>query len=78
MYDKTEFHILNGDFALELWKKSRSGANLVWKETCLEDPLPQTDDLHIFRSARAEYLATFAELETLSAEKLYRHFAEKG
>ena len=73
MYDKTEFHILNGDFALELWKKSRSGANLVWKETYIEGPLPQTDDLHIFRSARAEYLATFAELENLSAEKLYRH-----
>ena len=73
MFDNAEFHILNGDFALTLWEKSRSGEHLVWKETYIEGPLPQTDDLHSFRSARAEYLATFAELENISTEKLYRH-----
>ena len=51
MFGKTEFHILNGDFALALWKKFRSGANLVWKETYIEGPLPQSEDLHIFRNA---------------------------
>ena len=67
-------HILNGDFALALWKKfSFPGESLVWKETYLEGPLPDTDDLHIFRSARAEYLSHFAELDGMGAARLYQH-----
>ena len=70
----TELHILNGDQALTLWKKCDfSAPYLVWKETYLEGPLPRTDDLNIFMKARAEYLATFAELSDISEEKLCRH-----
>ena len=70
----SELHILNGDFALELWKKCNFNAqSLVWKETYLEGPLPITDDLHTFRSARAEYLSRFAELKDVGQEQLYNH-----
>lgn len=69
-----ELHILNGDHALQLWEKCNfSGESLVWKETYLEGPLPDTDDLHIFRNARAEYLSGFVELSGMSLEKIYRH-----
>ena len=70
----SELHILNGDFALELWQKCHFNAQaLVWKETYLEGPLPITDDLHTFRTARAEYLSHFAELKAISQERLYNH-----
>ena len=70
----SELHILNGDFALELWQKCHFNARaLVWKETYLEGPLPITDDLHTFRNARAEYLSHFAELTEISQERLYNH-----
>ena len=68
----SELHILNGDFALELWQKCHCNVqSLVWKETYLEGPLPITDDLHVFRTARAEYLSHFAELKAISQERLY-------
>lgn len=73
----TELHILNGDIALEHWKKCEFKAEyLVWKETYLEGPLPPTDDLHVFRKARAGYLSTFAELSGISEEKLYKHLQD--
>ena len=69
-----ELHILNGDFALKIWQKSGfSGESLVWKETYIEGPLPLTDDLHIFRTARAEFLSHFAEVSGVGTERLYRH-----
>ena len=58
-----ELHILNGDLAFELWKNCGYPAQgLVWRETYLEGPLPDTDDLDVFRNARAEYLSRFDEL----------------
>ena len=70
----SELHILNGDYALKLWQDSAfSGESLVWQETYLEGPLPETDDLHIFRSARAEFLSHFAELSGITSAKLYQH-----
>ena len=61
-----DLHVLNGDFALDVWKKCGfSGNSLVWKEIDLEGPLPETDDLHVFRTARAEYLSHFAELSDI-------------
>ena len=73
----SELHILNGDFALELWQKCHCNVQaLVWKETYLEGPLPVTDDLHTFRNARAEYLSHFAELTEISQERLYNHLQE--
>ena len=72
-----ELHILNGDHALELWKQCGfRGRGLVWRETYLEGPLPDTDDLHVFREARAEYLSHFAELEGIGRSRLYRHLLE--
>ena len=72
--DETELHILNGDRALELWRQCGfRGQSLVWRETYLEGPLPDTDDPHVFRAARAEYLSHFAELSGLGASRLYRH-----
>ena len=69
-----DLHIFNGDCALALWQKfGFSDPTLVWRETYLEGPLPDTDDLHLFRLARAEYLATFEELADITAEQLYRH-----
>ena len=69
-----ELHILNGDFALAHWKKAAlPGEALVWRETYLEGPLPETEDLHTFRSARAAYLATFAELSQVDVSRLYNH-----
>ena len=69
-----ELHILNGDFALELWSQCGfKGKPLVWKETYLEGPLPETDDLHRFRTARAEYLSTFDELKGINQSQLYLH-----
>ena len=70
----TELHILNGDFALAHWKKaSLPGEGLVWRETYLEGPLPETEDLHTFRTARAAYLSTFAELSQVDVSRLYNH-----
>ena len=72
--DGTALHILNGDYALELWKQCGfKGRSLVWRETYLEGPLPETDDLHVFRTARAEYLSHFAELSGIDVSRLYRH-----
>lgn len=72
--NKTELHILNGDFALRLWKECKfSGEACVWQETYLEGPLPETDNLHTFWQARAEYLSTFEELKGISSSKLYCH-----
>ena len=69
-----DLHIFNGDCALELWQKCGfSDSTLVWRETYLEGPLPDTDDLHLFRLARADYLATFEELAHTDSERLYRH-----
>ena len=69
-----KLHILNGDFSLELWKKYNFSTNwLVWKETYLEGPLPQSDDLHVFRSVRAEFLSTFEELSSIKVDALYKH-----
>lgn len=69
-----KLHILNGDFALKIWQECGfSGASMVWKETYIEGPLPQTDDLHVFRTARAEFLSHFAEISGLGTERLYRH-----
>ncbi|MBO4631253.1 MAG: DUF1835 domain-containing protein [Lentisphaeria bacterium] len=66
-----DLHILNGDCALELWKQCGfSGQSLVWRETYLEGPLPETDDLEAFRAARAEYLSHFAELDGIGPERL--------
>ena len=70
----TELHILNGDYARELWKQCGfKGQSLVWRETYLEGPLPDTDDLHVFRAARAEYLSHFAELAGIGADRLYQY-----
>lgn len=70
----SELHILNGDFALALWKKCQYPAEgIVWKETYLEGVLPDTDDLEIFRRARAGFLASFAELAGVGEERLYNH-----
>jgi hypothetical protein len=70
----SELHILNGDFALKIWQESGfSGKSLVWKETYIEGPLPQTEDLHIFRTVRAEFLSHFAEISGLGTERLCRH-----
>ena len=74
MTAEAELHILNGDCALELWKQCGfEGQSLVWRETYLEGPLPDTDDLHVFRTARAEYLSHFAELDGIGVSRLYRH-----
>ena len=71
---EADLHILNGDCALELWKQCGfRGQSLVWRETYLEGPLPDTDDLHVFRTARAEYLSHFAELAGIGVSRLYRH-----
>ena len=73
----SELHILNGDCALALWKKCNFSADaLVWKETYLEGPLVQTDDLHIFRKARAEFLSTLAELEGVEISALCKHLKQ--
>ena len=70
----TELHILNGDHAFELWKQCGfRSESLVWRETYLEGPLPDTDDLDLFREARAEYLSHFAELSGIGGSRLYRH-----
>ena len=69
-----ELHILNGDYALKLWKERGFKAqSLVWRETYLEGPLPDTDDLDVFRNARAEYLPYFDELAGIGKSRLYRH-----
>ena len=45
---KTELHILNGDFALGIWRQCGfTGQSLVWRETYLEGPLPETEDLRV-------------------------------
>ena len=69
-----ELHILNGDFAFEMWQSCNfTGSFLVWRETYLEGPLPETDDLHIFRKARAEFLSGFEETKEIGCEGLYRY-----
>lgn len=69
--DGTELHILNGDYACELWKKCNfQTQSLVWREIYLEGPLPDTDDLAVFRAARAEYLSHFTELAGIGAARL--------
>ena len=71
---ETELHILNGEYALELWKQCGfQGQSLVWRETYLEGPLPDSDDLDVFRKARAEYLSHFDELAGIDKSRLYRH-----
>ena len=70
----TELHILNGDFALELWRQCGfTGQSLVWRETYLEGPLPETDDLRVFWAARAEFLSHFVELADKDKSVIYRH-----
>ena len=70
----SELHILNGDFAFKLWQQCDFKAqSLIWRETYLDGPLPDSDDLHLFRQVRAGYLATFAELTGIDAERLYKH-----
>ena len=70
----TELHILNGDHALKLWKQCGfRGQSLVWRETYVEGPLPDTDDLDVFREARAEYLSHFDELAGIGKSRLYRN-----
>ena len=67
----SELHILNGDIAFELWKKCDFQAiPLIWKEIYLEGTLPVTDDLHIFRLARAKFLAGIAAIDET---QLYSH-----
>ena len=69
-----ELHILNGDYAFELWKQCHlQGESLVWRETYLDGPLPETDDLNLFRIARAEYLSTFPEVAEIGFERLYQY-----
>ena len=69
-----ELHILNGDCALAIWEKCAFKAQaLVWKETYLEGPLPDSSDLAVFRTARAEYLSRFAEVSGIGKERLYNH-----
>ena len=71
---KTEQHILNGDFALELWRQCGfTGQSLVWRETYLEGPLPETEDLRVFWAARAEFLSHFVELADMDKSTIYRH-----
>ena len=70
----TELHILNGDHALDYWQKCNFNAQaLVWRETYLEGPLPETDDLQVFRKARAEYLSTFKELAGITQSAVYKN-----
>ena len=70
----TELHILNGDFALELWRQCGfKGQSLVWRETYLEGPLPETDDLRVFWAARAEFLSHFTELANIDKSHIYSH-----
>ena len=74
MLKPIDLHVFNGDFALDVWKKCGFiGNTLVWKEIYLEGPLPETDDLHRFRTARAEYLSHFAELSDIDISRLYKH-----
>ena len=69
-----DLHILNGDYAMNLWKQCGfNGDGLVWREIYLEGPLPETDDLQSFRSARCEYLLTFDELSGMEPERLCRY-----
>ena len=71
--DDLELHILNGDFAFNLWEECNfSGQSLIWKETYLEGPLPDTDDLHRFRMARADHLLSFVELSGMDRDRLCR------
>ena len=72
-----ELHILNGDCAFELWKQCHlQGGSLVWRETYLDGPLPETDDLNLFRIARAEYLSTFPEVAKIGFERLYQYLVK--
>ena len=72
--DMAELHILNGDNALScLQKCGFEGNSLVWRETYIEGPLPDTDDLHVFRTARAGFLIQFAELKDINFNRMYQH-----
>ena len=67
-----DLNIFNGDIACDIWRKcGNTEEYLVWRETYLEGPLPDTDDLHLFRSARAEFLSHFAEVKGVGCERLY-------
>ena len=69
-----DLNIFNGDITCDIWRKCGGAEEyLVWRETYLEGPLPETDDLHFFRSARAEFLSHFAEVEEIGCEQLYRY-----
>ena len=69
-----ELHILNGDNALALLQKCGfDGNSLVWRETYIEGPLPDTADLHVFRTARAGFLIQFAELKDINFSRMYQH-----
>ena len=71
---KTELHILNGDFALGIWRQCGfTGQSLVWRESYLEGPLPETEDLRVFWAARAEYLSHFVELTDMDKSDIYHH-----
>ena len=71
---KIDLHILNGDYAAKLLRKCiDSGEALVWRETYLEGPLPEVEDLHLFRKARAEFLSGFAEISHIGYDALYKH-----
>ena len=67
-------HILNGDLSLKLLESFNDNCQtLVWKETYIEGPLEDTDQLALFQSARAKYLASFKELANISEEQLFLH-----
>ena len=70
----SELHILNGGCALKIWEKCRfQGTPLVWLETYLEGPLPETEDLSLFRKTRAAFLAAFEETKEIGFERLCSH-----
>ena len=72
--DSIHLHILNGDYAFELWKECGfSGEGLVWRETYLEGPLPETEDLHLFRTARTDFLSQFPEIKHIDKSMLYKY-----
>ena len=70
----SELHILNGGHALKIWEGCGfQGTPLVWLETYLEGPLPETEDLDSFRRDRAAFLATFEETKEIGFERLCAH-----
>ena len=50
-------HILNGDCALDGWRKCNFIGNvLVWRENYLQGTIPETDDFCLFNQIRAAEL----------------------